>query len=247
VAALAARERRKTLKRTALICLSLAVCAGAFGQVQIYNNINGSLDNAILDVDGGSNEYVNNLGCQLGQVITDGAGGSTITNVESYFVGYDSTSLATDLFVEVFNVSGGTVGSLVGSENVSVASENDSVVSSGPLARLDLYDLDANVNIGGLVAGQQYLVTMQPVTAAGTFQCVSYDASPDTYIRDFSQYGYPGSYGDPDWIEIGAYTHNSAYESDAVMKIEATPEPISLGVLGFGALALLRRRRASAS
>jgi MYXO-CTERM domain-containing protein len=235
------------LKRTTLICLSLVACASAFGQVQLYNNLNTNFDNGYLADDGGVNDYGQNFGGQIGQVITDVAGGDTISNIESYYIGYHPTSLATDLFVEVFDFSGGVAGSLIGSENVGVASENDSVIASGALAGLDMYDIDANVNIGGLIAGQQYLVTMQAVSADAIYQGINHGSNADTYYRDSSQFGYQGIYGTTTWTDLAGLEGSESDTTMAIQATTATPEPISLGVLGFGALALLRRRRANAS
>jgi MYXO-CTERM domain-containing protein len=235
------------LKRTTLICLSLVACASAFGQVQLYNNLNTNFDNGWWDNDGGINDEGTNFGGQIGQVITDLAAGDTISNIESYYVGFESSSAASGMFVEVFNFSGGVVGSLVGSENVGVASENDSVIASGALAGLDMYDIDANVDIGGLIAGQQYLVTMQAISGNAVYQGINNGNNPDTYYRDFSQFGYAGIYGAADWTELSTINGVPADATMAIQATTATPEPISLGVLGFGALALLRRRRAGAS
>jgi hypothetical protein len=225
--------------------LALAACAGAFGQVELYNNLNGSMDQGLWDTDGGVNDYAQNFGGQVGQVITDVAGYGTISNIEDHYAGFgqDPTSLATGLFVEVFNYSGGTVGSLVGSENVGVASEHDSTTSVGGTAGYSLFDIDANVNISGLVGGQQYLVTMQVDGPVVAFQGISYNRNKDTYVRDFTQLGSGTIYGFPNWTEVGSYLGGTQYQSDAIMEVQGTPEPVSLGVLGLGVIAMVRRRR----
>jgi hypothetical protein len=220
--------------------------AAANAQVTVYNNLSGSLDDGYFNWDGGStDEGGASYGSQTGQVFTDSSGVTSLTSIESIYVGFEASSQATNMLVQLFNFSGGVVGSMVGQQTVSPVSEVDSAINSGNLGGRGLtsFDITANMNISGLVSGQQYLVVMQGQGANVGYQGVTYNAADtNDYVRDFSSFGNPGVFGITTWTEAGS---DALTSGDTLMKVtgSAAPEPASICALGLGVLAVIRRRR----
>jgi len=190
------------------------------------------------DWDGGVNQLGGNYGLQTGQVFT--AGGNNVSAVEGYFIGFTNTPNFTGALVQIFNFSGGVVGSMVGQQQVS-----GSAVSLGGDPVFTGYyriDVTANVNITGLSSGQQYLAVLQGQGADWHYLLANLDGNADSYGRDYSSFGYQGGYGTTTWTDQN--TLNGYGEGDTLMRISgAVPEPASIAALGIGALGLFIRRR----
>jgi hypothetical protein len=234
-----------------------AVCAGlaagslvANAQQDLYNNLSGSFDQIIWDTDGGGFSQGANYGTRVGQIITDVAGTTAITDIESIYRGASSTLFPSEVYVDVFNFSAGVVGTQLGSEQTApIVSLKDYMVAGGDLSGSNAWDVGAAVNITGLVAGHQYLVAMQinSPDGVGAWQAYALDGKPNTYLQDFSNYGYAGPYGAPTWQEYGAFKSYSGLSGDSLMRVQgntsnSTPEPAMASLLMAGASLVVRRR-----
>lgn len=111
-----------------LIVAAMGVVAGANAQAVLYNNLAAAdsanvNSNGLYDLDGGGDSFASqSYGSQIGQVVTDAAGVTSITSIEQYYM-TESTAVASGMFggtakegvyAEIFNFSGGVVGTLVG-------------------------------------------------------------------------------------------------------------------------------------
>src|ERR1700722_13993925 len=115
------------MNKLIFLALASALCVGANAQVTIYNGLNTSNVNyGFGSWDGGSGDFSgSNYGDEQGQVVTNTVGATSITSVEGYYLGSDSSSAAPGMLVQVFNFSGGVVGSLVGQQVVTNQAETD--------------------------------------------------------------------------------------------------------------------------
>jgi len=230
------------LKRTALLVVALMGVVSAHAQVDLYNDLSDTTyTQGNGDWDGGVNQLGSNAGLQCGQVFTSTINGS-VTSVEGMYVGFTATPTYNGALVQIFNFSGGTVGSLVGQAQVS---GNLAVPGADPVfTSYYRYDLTANVNIAGLVSGNQYFATLQGQGPDWAYLLRNGDGNLTTFGRDYSSFGYAGGYGTTTWTEMAAL--NLGYSSgDSLMRIAGTPvpEPASMAALGLGVAALIRRRR----
>ena len=233
------------MKRLPLLALASVLCVGAHAQVTIYNGLNAANVNyGFGSWDGGSGDFSgSNFGDEQGQVITNTVGATTVTSVEGYFLGYDAASSATGMLVQVYNFSGGTVGSLVGQQVVTSPTETDTpggfVQYGGAYTE---YDITASVNISGLVAGNQYLVALQGQGPNwGFIGANTGDGNSNVYSRNNSANGYSGDFG-TDWAGIDTYGYPQG-DLDLAVTGTAAPEPATYAFLALGVLGVIRRRR----
>jgi hypothetical protein len=234
------------LKKISLIVAAIGMVAGANAQGVIYNGLGGHTDDGYISLDGGAGVVGANYGSQIGQVVTDSNGSTSVTQLESYFVGaYTATSESTAMFAEVFNYSGGNVGSLVSSQTSTSFTETDGTFTSSNLNGYYKFDITANFSgLTGLSNGHQYLVVLQAQSPSFFWEGVSYGNNADVWVRDYSNFGYPGLWGTTTWTTAGNIGLNNA---DQLMKVTgggSTPEPASICALGLGIAAVIRRRRA---
>lgn len=228
------------MKRFAILALATALGAQAFG-VTLYDNLNQAYNDAGGCWDGGINNLGDNEGLQIGQRVTGVAGGEVLTRVSGLFLELSDSVNATGGLVQVFNLSGNSVGSLVGEQTVTV---DDTVLGPDTVLNFDLFmhQIDAYCNIPGLSAGADYLVVLQGQGPDWGYLGLDDNGNQNTFLRDYSSFGYPGGYGFTDWREQSEAGFASG---DASLLIEGSPvpEPTTLAALGLGALAMLRGRR----
>jgi hypothetical protein len=96
-------------------------------------------------------------------------------------------------------------------------------------------DITLNVSIGGLTAGNEYVVTIQPhsTTDYGGLLYTNTSAH-DNFWRDYTSYGYSGRLGHTDFTSAN---------TESSMRVIAVPEPSVLAAVGLGLCLLVRRNR----
>lgn len=228
------------MKQFAILVLAAALGTQAFA-VTLYDRLDQTYVEAGGCWDGGINDLGDNEGLQIGQRVTGIAGGEVLTRVSGRFLEFTDSVNATGALVQVFNLSGNAVGALVGEQTLSV---DDTVVGPDQVLNLGLtiHQIDAYCNIAGLTAGADYLVVLQGQGPYWGYLGLNDDGNQNTFLRDYSSFGYPGGYGFTDWMEQSAAGYASG---DASLLVEGSPvpEPATLAALGLGALAMLRRRK----
>ncbi len=226
------------MKEKGLISVFAFVLASSSFGTTLYDNYGGAYSSGNGNWDGGISDLGANIGLQVGERVTAVDGGTEISSIKSRVImGVDGGAF-NDALVQVWNLSGNTVGSLVGEQVVGGTFVD--LGADGNIPGFFGYDLTVNVSIGGLVAGNDYLVSVQGRSDNWGYIARSDDSQLNTFGRDFSSFGYPGEYGATDWTEMGALSQGSG---SAVMTVEAVPEPATMAVLGLGVLGLARRRR----
>ncbi|HVT11814.1 MAG TPA: PEP-CTERM sorting domain-containing protein [Fimbriimonadaceae bacterium] len=222
----------------------VACCACSVAQADdLYNNLGDTnAPSYYADWDGGSGDIGGgtSYGLQTGQVFSSSITGS-LTSVEGIFENASATPQLQGALVQLFNFSGGVVGTEVGEQNVA-----GSITDLGPSRYFNNRfesDVRADVSIAGLVAGQEYLAVIQPHGINWGWLEDNNDGNHHTFCRDFSLYGSQPGFGTTTWRESG--TFSGFFSGDSVMRIQGTPvpEPGSLAVLVLGCIAVLRRRR----
>jgi hypothetical protein len=214
----------------------------------LYNNIAdttgisyyGCWDGGSADAGGGTS-----YGLQTGQVFTSSITG-TLTSAEGIYENLSSAPALTGALVQVFNFSSGSVGSLVGEQFVSGSITN--MGQSRHFSNFFENRVAALVSIPGLVSGQKYLAVLQPQGNNWGWLEDNNNGNKNTFCRDYSNRGSSPSFGNSIWKESGTYS--GFFSGDTVMRIQGeqlVPEPCSLVALSVGALAFLRRRRATKS
>lgn len=202
---------------TAIVALGLVCTAPAvvlYDKLkQIYNSGNGCWD-------GGAGDFGKNYGLQVGQRVAAVAGGETITQVTGAYLMFTKTPDIQSGLVQVFDLLGDTVGGLVGSYQGVIT-----WTTSGQYDGDIVIYVTAQTSIGGLKAGDDYLVVLQPHGLNWGYIARDANGAHGTFLRDYSSFGYQGGYGTTDWVEAGAYGYGSG---DASMLVVATPEQSSL-------------------
>ncbi len=194
-----------------------------------YSAANGACDGGIYD-------YGANFGLQEGQLVTAVAGGTMIPYVRADFLQF--SDFDDEVWIDVYDAAGH---SLIGSTGAVPATKTyftDSVFG------LMGVSYTARAMIGGLQAGNSYLVCMQVVGPSWAFICRDVNGLDESFARDYSHYGYPGGYGCNSWESFAGLGFGAGQTCMAIL----TPEPCELMALGAGALATAwARRRAQRS
>ncbi|MBS1718284.1 MAG: PEP-CTERM sorting domain-containing protein [Armatimonadetes bacterium] len=233
-------------------CLAAARCSATV----LFSNLHDTTaTNGSLCFDGGQNALGYGAGVQAGQVITSSITGS-LTRVEAIFGNNIESPSATGALVQIFKMSGGAVGSLVGQQQTSVSIIDLGIDKYPNGGSFDKYatDVTALVNISGLVAGSKYLVTLQPQGRDVWLLKENNNRKMDDYLRNYSSFGYSGlNYRRDFWIPNSLLL---IHQGDAQMEIQgfgvrpsgfpgntAVPEPCTLLGFGIAGVALVRRRK----
>ncbi len=145
------------------------------------------------DADGGSTDFGSNRGLQEGQVIT--ALGPLIDTVEASYLQYSDGN--SQVWIELFDSSGST---LIASSGLTTAYKTyftDDVFGMRGVT------YHANVVLGGLHAGSDYMIAMQVVGPSWAYIARDVNGVEGSYGRDYSHFGYSGGYGTTEWTSMG--------------------------------------------
>lgn len=228
------------MKSTTLIFASFVLLGSAtvaHAQVVLFNNLNATGTVGYYDTDGGQNDQLAHGG-QVGQIFTDN-GASGISKVESLYVGYSNSSLATAYLVQVFNFSAGVAGSMVGQQTVSTYNETDSLNSK---INANQYDVSLSTNISGLTSANQYLLTMQVQGPNMTFLENDESGIHGTFARDFTSFGNAGAFGTTTWTDVSSLNLKAGNSLMKITGAQAVPSPQGWLALGLGICALKMRK-----
>ena len=232
------------MKNISLISATLfavGFSALASAQVNLYNDLTATATNGYGSGDGGQNDFGGvGYGDQTGQVFTD-TGASSISQVEAEYLGFDASSSATGLLIQVFNFSGGSVGTMVGQQTITNFSENDTA-AGGNFSGYENFDITAATNISGIVSGNQYLLTMQVQGPNWAFLENDGSGTPGTYVRNYSSFGNSGGFG-ASWAELSTLGYTSGNSLMSITGAQAVPSPAGILALGLGIGALIIRKR----
>lgn len=220
-----------------LLIAAVVVMGASANAVVFYNKLGQSYDNGNGDWDGGASDFGANYGLELGQRV-NGGGGGTITDVTGRFLMFTNNPNNGGALVQVFKLSGNTVGAMVGQQGgvaTMTSMGNDTVFG------LQLVDVKMTGLSIAVSAGQDYLVAIQGRGGNWGYIARSGNGAQNTFVRDYSAFGNGGGYGTTDWTLIS----NVGYaDGDANMLVNGVvPEPASLLAIGAGLAALAARRR----
>lgn len=219
------------------IAAAMAVPAISGAQIVLYDKLGQAYDGGNGAWDGGSGAFGSNYGLQVGQRVAN-PGNLNITRVVGEWLTFGGAS-PTSALIQVFALSGNVVGALLDSvtdSSLTVTTFTDTVF--GLVGKK--VDTGLDLNLMAANGGGDVLVTMQPQSSDWGYIAVMSGSAPNTFIRDYSSFGYGGGYGTTDWTEKGAFGFGSG---DANMRVEAVPEPATMLALGAGLAALAARRR----
>lgn len=224
------------MNRATVVLVSLGFLAGKSYGVVLYDQLSEHVANiGFYSWDGGGARLGHNIGARAGQRVRAVDGGTTITDVTARFDTWHDATGVTGALVQVYELSGDTVGSLVGQSQSSVSITRHGAGFGGVPEYSD--DIQASISIPGLVAGNDYLVFLQPQSPDDIGAIIAdFSSSHDVFFGDYSSLGYGGYYGGPTFT----YAPN-----EFAYRIEAVPEPTPIAIAGaFLCLAVLRRARA---
>lgn len=218
------------LLTTALLLSALAATAPA---VEIYNKLN-------QDFAGGFPcwDRENFMGHEFGQRITATDQASKITSVTARFESLTSTLPVQSVLVQVFNMNGSTIGSLVGE---AVDSGSETYQGHNSRWDTDVFDIRADVSISGLLSGNDYLVAIQPYGPQIGYLTLALSDNDDVFWRNHTTYGFESE--DQQWRSSSDHLWWNA-DLNMLVEGEPVPEPASLAILAGGLGILIRRRKA---